>query len=211
MKTDFVKWLGWILLFICLWFKGCRNNEDPKTVEIPEIKKELPTQKPVHIPAENALNDLEENLSKHEVVRKGHLENINVLNKENETILLKFAKENDSLKRILMYKNAISINAFKSVFEDDYIKLELDGLVRGEVQSLTPNYTIKPRQVPALIKPVKFRLLAGVGVSNTIAMDKPLFSAKLGFQNKKGNILNVGYDSEKRITIGYDFTVFKIK
>jgi hypothetical protein len=49
----------------------------------------------------------------------------------------------------------------------------------------------------------KNHLYLGVNVANTIQLNKPLFSAGLGIQNKKGNILNFSFDTEKRIGFGY--------
>jgi hypothetical protein len=99
---------------------------------------------------------------------------------------------------------------FESNFEDEYLKLKINGILAGgEVKEITPTYTIKERKVNA--PQTKFRLLAGVEIANTPTFDKPLFNANLGFQNAKGNILRFGYDSEKRITVGYDFSIFSIK
>jgi hypothetical protein len=45
-------------------------------------------------------------------------------------------------------------------------------------------------------------------VANNLQLNKPLFSAGLGLQNKKGNILNFSFDTEKRIGIGYSKKLF---
>ena len=89
----------------------------------------------------------------------------------------------------------------------------MSGIVRGEVQSIQPFYTIKEREIKTDIrqKEVKFRMLAGGSVGNSIDFQKPVFSANIGFQNKKGNILRAGFDTEKRLLIGYDFSLFKIE
>jgi hypothetical protein len=74
------------------------------------------------------------------------------------------------------------------------------------VKEIGLNYTIKPKPFPV----TKFRLLTGLNISNKIEFDKPLFNINLGFQNAKGNVLEFGYDSEKRINIGYKQSIFKI-
>lgn len=204
-----VLYLGWILFFICLWLKGCSKSEPCETkvvtVTIPAKQGELVPQKPSHVEVVFDKKTPKSN--------NNHLKiKIDELDKENKKMQEDFAKEKDSLKRIIMYNEAIKINKFETTFEDDNLLLNIDGLVRGEVQSISPSYIIKEQkiktQVPIPI--VKFRLLAGVEVGNNLIFTKPLFGANIGFQNKKGNILRAGYDSEERIKIGYDFSIFKI-
>ncbi len=99
-----------------------------------------------------------------------------------------------------MYIDAIQLKRFDKTFENDNFKANVKGIVQGEVKELQLDYEIK--KVPE--KVVKFRLLAGLGI-NTDAVN-----ANLGFQNKKGSIFEVGYDTEKRINIGYKVSLFKI-
>ena len=79
-----------------------------------------------------------------------------------------------------------------------------------EVKEMTPTYTIKAKKVDVPQKQVKFRMLVGGGLGNSLTFDKPLFNGNVGFQNSKGNILRFSFDTEQRIMIGYDFSLFKI-
>ena len=48
---EFLKYLGWILLFVFLWFRGC-SGTTPATqtakVIVPEVKAKFEAKKPVH-------------------------------------------------------------------------------------------------------------------------------------------------------------------
>ncbi|MCD8519022.1 MAG: hypothetical protein LRY32_05680, partial [Flavobacterium sp.] len=106
---------------------------------------------------------------------------------------------------------ATELKSFESQFEDENLKLTINGIIAGnEVKEITPTYTIKERKIDVPQKQVKFRMLVGGGLGNSLTFDKPLFNGNVGFQNAKGNILRFGYDSEQRIMVGYDFSLFKI-
>jgi hypothetical protein len=136
---------------------------------------------------------------------------IRLLNYQEETEWMQeeFAHK-DSLQKAEAYMRSIAVKMFESNFEDKYLKLKINGfLAGGEVKEMTPTYTLKERNVN--VPQTKSRLLAGVGIANTPTFDKPLFNANLGLQNAKGNIIRFGYDSDQRITVGYDFSIFSIK
>jgi hypothetical protein len=109
----------------------------------------------------------------------------------------------DSLQQIQAYNKAIEINAFRQSFDDNYINAQVSGEVMGNVKQMRLDYTIKPQELKVDAPKPKNHLYLGVNVANTIQLNKPLFSAGLGIQNKKGNILNFSFDTEKRIGFGY--------
>ena len=117
----------------------------------------------------------------------------------------------DSIKQAELYRLASELKSFETELEDEYLKLKINGIIAGnEVKEITPTYTIKKREVNVPKKETKFRMLGGVGIGNTLMFNKPIFNANVGFQNKKGNILTIGYDTETRILLGYNFSIFKI-
>ena len=204
---------GWILLFLVLWFKGCGNSDVEKnSVTIPAITKTLPA----------------DTIVKHETIKipkwykdtkteKKYLKDIS----EAEERIIAYQEEidnmqsefqwGDSIKQAELYRLATELKKFESNFEDENLKLTINGIIGGnEVKEITPTYTIKAKKIDVPQKKVKFRMLVGGGLGNSLTFDKPLFNGNVGFQNAKGNILRFGYDSEKRITIGYDFSLFKI-
>ena len=205
---EFMKYLGWILLFIVLWFKGCSGaTPTPQIAKviIPEVKGNFQAKKPVH----EAISS-----------RKGHtatgkeiLQVENPINKkliaENEKLKKDFAKANDSIKK-LSFNKAIQLNKFSTKFEDENIVLNVNGVVRGEVKEVTPNYTIKKKEieVPVKVKETVFRLLGGVEVGNTKTLDDLSFKGSVLFQNRKGNIISAGYDTDNKIWLGYYRSIF---
>jgi len=187
-----------ILIFVIFFKDSKKEVQKPIFITVPEVTGTFETSKPIQLPIIQV--KLGQILSKKEKVYV----------KENDSLLKVFKSENDSLKTQL-FKKAIQLNNFTSNFEDEHLKLTFKGIVQGEVKEITPNYTIKQKQLEITPKQVKFRLLAGAEIGNSLLFNKPLFKANLGFQNAKGNILKLSYDTEQRIFIGYDFTVFKIK
>lgn len=211
-----ILYFGWILFFLSLWLKGCTGTSAPGTtsVTIPAITNTLPTAKGkeiVHVPIEvpkwykdaKAEKKYLKDISEAEERIKAYQEEID--NMQNEFMW------GDSIKQAEMYRLATELKKFESNFEDENLKLTINGIVGGNhVKEITPTYTIKAKKIDVVQKQVKFRLLGGAGLANTLTFDKPLFNANIGLQNAKGNVLRVGYDSESRIFVGYDFSIFKI-
>ena len=194
-----IPYVGWVMFFLVLWFKGCGNSQQQlATVKIKET-----------LPADTVV--------KHEIIKdtkaeKKYLKDIS----EAEERIIAYQEEidnlqteyawGDSIKKAEMYRLATELKKFESNFEDENLKLTINGIIGGnEIKEITPTYTIKK----VLQKQVKFRMLVGGGLGNSITFDKPVFFATAGFQNSKGNVLRFGYDSEQRILIGYDFSLFK--
>lgn len=215
MKTINLKnalgWLGWILLFITLFFmKTCSPEPSVVKIEIPEKKGVFEGKKPEHVQITPKNVHTKENV--YIKGEKVYIENplSEILLSENEILKDQFHIA-DSINKILLYEKAIAINAFSTTFEDENLKLNINGLVRGEVQEITPSYTIKKQSILVPNKQTVFRLLGGVEVGNTIQLDKLTFKANLGFQNKSGDILNVGYDNQNVIWVGFSKNIFKVE
>jgi hypothetical protein len=209
-----ILYFGWILFFACLFFRSCSGTSTPGTtsVTIPAITKTLPA----------------DTVIKHQIVEvnkmvrdrkteKKYLKDIT----EAEQRIIAYQEEidnmqsefqwGDSIKQAELYRLATELKNFESNFEDENLKLTINGIVGGnEVKEITPTYTIKEKKIDVPQKQVKFRMLVGGGLGNSLTFDKPLFNGSVGFQNAKGNILRVGYDSESRIFVGYDFSLLKI-
>lgn len=202
-KIDYLAYLGWVLLFAVLFFKGC--NPETQTAEkikvvTKEIKGSIVTkEKVINVPIIRTLKD---------TAGTGfYVNQIDKLFEENNKMQLEFLKM-DSLQQIQAYNKAIQINAFKQTFDDKYINAQVSGEVAGEVKQMRLDYTIKPQEIKVDAPKPKNNLYLGVNVANTLLLDKPLFSAGIGIKNKRGNILNASFDTEKRIAIGYYLKIF---
>lgn len=204
-------YLGWILLFIVLWFKGCSNGQKLSNdkVIIKEVTKTLPADTIVKhevISVKDRTN--EKKLTKDIIELHSRLQNYQ---EEVEWMQDEFSYK-DSTQKAELYRLATQLKSFESNFEDENLKLTINGIIAAnEVKEITPTYTIKKKEIPITQKEVKFRMLGGVGLGNTPQFDKPIFNANIGFQNRKGNIIRVGYDTEQRVLIGYDFSIFKVE
>ncbi len=206
-----IKWLGWALLFACLWFHGC-SHSTPATqivkVNVPEVNGIFEAKKPVNVPIVISANKTA-NMT---IIKQ--IENpINAqLLAENLSLKTDFAKASDTIKK-LKYSNAIQINNFSSTFEDSLVKIDINGKVRGQVIQTIPTYTIKQKTVETQIIPKEtvFRLLGGLEIGNNQTLSNPLFKANLGFQNRKGNIITISYDNKQNFYLGYNFSIFNIK
>ena len=207
-----ILYLGWILFFACLFFRSCNGTNGTTSVTIPAITKTLPSDKEVkhdtiQIPKWYKDRTNEKKLTKDILEMydriQGYQEEID--NMQSEFMW------SDSIKQAEMYRLATELKKFESNFEDENLKLTINGIIGGnEVKEITPTYTIKERKIDVPQKQVKFRMLVGGGLGNSISFDKPLFNANVGFQNAKGNVLRFSFDTEQRIMVGYDFSLFKI-
>jgi hypothetical protein len=197
-RINYLTWLGWILFFIVLFFRG--RNTDPQIAEkIKVITKEVKGEtiiktNIVHVPITKTVKDTSGT--------GFYVAQIDKLFEENNQMQLEFMKM-DSLQQIQAYAKAIEINAFKERFEDSYIDAYVSGKVSGKIHDMKFDYTIKPQTISVDAPKPKNHLYLGVNVANNLQLNKPLFSAGLGIQNKRGNILNASFDTEKRIGIGY--------
>lgn len=205
---------GWILLFLVLWFKGCGGPSTPSvtTITIPAITKTLPADTVIKhqivevnkmVRDRNAEKKYLKDLSEAEQRIIAYQEEID--NMQSEFMW------SDSIKQAEMFRLATELKKFESNFEDENLKLTINGIIGGnKIKEITPTYTIKAKKVDVSQKQVKFRMLVGGGLGNALTFDKPLFNANVGFQNAKGNVLRFSFDTEQRIMIGYDFSLFKI-
>jgi hypothetical protein len=202
-KIDYLAYLGWVLLFAVLFFKGC--NPGTQTAEkikvvTKEVKGSIVTkEKVINVPIVRTVKD---------TAGTGfYVNQIDKLFEENNRMQQEFIKM-DSLAKIQAYNKAIEINAFKQSFDDNYINAQVSGEVSGKIHAMKFDYTIKAQTLEVDAPKLKNNLYLGVNVANTLLLNKPLFSAGIGIKNKRGNILNASFDTEKRIGIGYYLKIF---
>lgn len=210
---QFVKYAAVAILAILIfnWFKSCSHDPIKPTTQkviVPAILGKFEPKKPVSKPLEIKQTPIKEPKKGSTVYKE------NPLNKklaaENEKLKSDYLKMSDSLKS-KAYDKAIQLNSFSSKFEDDNLLLSINGTVRGEVQEITPSYTIKKREVEIKPKETVFRLLAGAEVGSSIIVPKLNFKANLMFQNRKGDIISGSYDTNQTVWIGYNKSIFNIK
>ena len=202
-RINYLTWLGWVLFFILLFFRGC--NAEPQFVEkikiqTKEVKgKTIIQTNIVHVPITKKVRD---------TTGTGfYVAQIDKLFEENNQMQLEFMKM-DSIAKIQAYAKATELNDIKQPFEDKYINAYVSGKVFGNVKEMRFDYTLKPQTITTDAPKSKNHLYLGLKVANTIQFDKPLFSGEIGLQNKRGNIHNASFDTEKRVGYGYKWKIF---
>lgn len=203
IRINYLTWLGWILFFLVLFFRGC--NPTPQIAEkIKVVTKEIKGEtiiktNIVHVPITKKVRDT-----------SGvgfYVSQIDKLFEENNRMQLEF-QQMDSLAQIQAYAKAIEINEFKQQFEDSYINAYVSGNVAGNVKEMRFDYTLKPQTLNVDAPKRKISVLGGVFIANDIQLQKPLFGAELNVLNNKSNLLKIAYDSEKRIYFGFNKKLF---
>jgi hypothetical protein len=201
-----------VLVAVIFIQNSCEPNPtEPKKIVIPEIKGKSPITKPVQVVIEPdkpfTIPKQHNNKKENEFLQK----QIDSLLKQNNELIEAFAAATDSLQNEL-YKKAISIRYYEECYGDEFVEIASSGFVRGEIQSMKFNYTIREKSIKTPPdKEVTFRLMGGVEFGNTLQFDSFLVKGNLGFQNKKGNVFTTSFDTQERIWIGYNASIFKIK
>lgn len=206
IKTFIKSYLGWILFFLMVWLNAGAGKEI-KTVKVivPTVTGKLESKKPELKPLEIKQEPV---VKKDGLVYKENPFNI-ILAEENTKLKSDYSKMSDSLKS-KAYDKAIELNTFSYKSEDKYLKLTIDGIVRGEVSEITPSYTIKEQESEVFVKEKLpgLKVLGGVEVGNTKTLDDLSFKGSVLFQNRKGNIISAGYDTDNKIWLGYYRSIF---
>jgi len=199
-----------LLISISLNFiqRGCSSSNNisiPTTIKIktPEIKGDIEKSKTVVIPT-----------PKNEIVYKD--KQVIVDNPITKKLLESYIKENDSLKRLKMYGEAVTEREQVNIFENDDLKASVKSKTQGKLLDiLLTDYTIKSKELPITLPPSKnsvFVVYSGGGIYYNQDNQKLGYKVDLGFQNKKGDILDVGYDPlNKTVFLEYKLRIINIK
>lgn len=221
MKPNYITWRNYSflitgLLIALIYFYQC-EPEGVATVSTPEIKGKLPTakkasivQKPIYMPTGTiGKTGIPQNSDNSDLS-----DSLQVYKDELDFTVDRYTHETDSLKKLLLFKEAIALKSFTTNFEDDFLKLELNGIVSGSVKKITPTYTIKPQKVDVKVPEVKFRFLAGGGFGVNKDFNQTTYKANIGWQKKSGNIYRISYLNVNGQPFGMfetDIPIFAIK
>lgn len=205
--------LGVILLLMIVSFCAGRCSKTCKTqtlnipVVIPEKRGEFQSPS-VLVPIESK-----------EITKIVYHDSIITVPTVNQDLMDKYIstlEENDKLKNIQQYADAIRINKYKQTYEDPNIKIDIEAETEGKLLSLKPNYVWKSQKinVPIEIPQPKERVFSmniGAGLNTTKQLDKLEPTVNLDLVNKKGNTLSIGYGTEGTISANYKIKLFDIK
>ena len=190
----------WSILLTLLLCKSCHKDLEKIIVTVPAVSGTFESVKPIHTV-----------ITKTKTVTTKDTSLISKLQSENDKLKCDFEKANDSLK-LVIFNQAIQLKEFSHTFNDSNITATASGIVRGEVQSLKLNYTIKEKTV-IVPKPKEtvFRLLGGLEIGNNKTLDNFTAKANLMFQNRKGNIISGSIDMNQNVFLGYNAQIFQVK
>lgn len=202
MKVNVTNILLGALILLLSWQnffqKTVEKEPAPITVTIPEYKGstgerviERVVTQPVYIPSTNSTIQVDSEWKK------------------------KYEQSQDSLEKTKLYLEAIKIKKYeKTLVDNDTIKIKGFATTRGSLLDYTVDYTIKPTSfsyIPEVIKE-RPKLSAGFGIEGgvpTLPNTSFLLKGEIRLENKKGNGLSLGYDTQNRVWIGINKT-FKI-
>ena len=198
-----------------MYFLSGNCKGEQQTVLVPEVKGSFKAEKPnekiiyltKYVKQKNgqnlSKNDKSEKTKK-SPENKSKIDSLLALNSE---ITRKF-NELNSKEKTKKYQEAIELKEFSKKYEDSTISISACGLVRGVVEELGFDYTIKERKIPVK-QPIL--IMGGVTVGATKNFDKNVISTSAGVQLRNGKQLEVGLDTEQRILVGVKAPIFKIK
>lgn len=207
-----IPWVGWVLFIIYLLIK-CDNE---KEITIPAVVGggkpitnvlHVPVDRPIEVP--KWYKDVKKEKELFEDNKKLD-ERVKGYQKTVDSMAIAFSKL-DSISKSNAYMEAIKLNRFSTEFEDDYLKLNIQGVVRGEVQEITPAYMIKEQKIT--IEDLRKRyLLFGGGAG--ISTNGNMFTGKinLSLQNKKGSLYTASFQRMGNQNFGlieYNFRLTK--
>ncbi len=201
-KNNISLYILLFIFFICNFIpRSCNSSEIKTEVIIPEISGKFDTVKPVEIKT-----------NKEYVYITKYKTKIITSYKNNDSLIKQFERANDSTK-INLFIEKTKIRQYNEVFENDTIQLSIFTETAGELLKMTPSYIIKERKQEITIKQKQsvFALYGGLKLVNNLKLANPNIEGNLGFQNKKGAILEVGYDINKNISIGYKYRILNIQ
>lgn len=138
----------------------------------------------------------------------------NPVNKKLAEDFIASQKENDSLKSLKLYLNAIEERDSEYIFDNKDLKLEIKTKTRGEILKITPKYTIKEREEVLQVKSKEsvFAVYAGIGLETTTTLERLTPEINLGVQNRKGDLLLLKYGvTDKSIGVSYIHRFINIK
>lgn len=135
---------------------------------------------------------------------------VRVENPVNKELLLKYeqaVKDNDSLRMIALFKEAVTERIYKEFLEDSVQVIQVESSVIGILKSQVISYKTKERIIKLQSEKLKPSVFLG-GFAYGLAED-PVFGIGANLLNRKKNkLLSIGYDTKKRVHLGFTVKLF---
>lgn len=193
----------YILLFIALIcnFIPRSCSEVKESITVPEMSGTFDTIKPKEVKGDKEYIYITKYKTK--IVTQHPI---------NDSVVKEFEKASDSTK-IDMFVEKTKIRQYNEVFENDTIRLSIFAEIAGELLKMSPSWLVKERKMDIITKQKEtvFALYGGVRVYNTLLLSNPGVEGNVGFQMKRGDIIEAGYDTNQNISIGYKYRLLNIR
>jgi len=202
-KTNIILFL---IIAILIAYYIIIANSKPEVIDIPPEANSVVIKEPV---AEIRFDTI----FKNDILEKEIVKIVKVENPVNSELLSKYEQavhDNDSLKQLNLFKDAITERFYNEIFEDSIQTITVDSKVVGVLKSQSISYVTKRRQLT--LKPIKMKPSIFVGgfictpVANETASS---FGVNLSFMNKtKKQYYTLGIDNRKNIYLGINLKLF---
>ena len=203
MKRDYI----YISIIILIMFKGnlFNSSKEIDNIKIDSVKVikstpikvgEFKNETPKPIPAKRYANP-----------------NIHLKNTIKE-LEYKYKQKADSVAILRELLQVRQIRKYSEVFEDSIIKATINTETLGYLKSIDFKYVAKPQKVVYFEKEItktltpKFSLLIGAKITSSNNINNSSLEFNLGAQIKKGNVIEIGYNTSNQISIGYKLNAF---
>lgn len=182
---------------------------EPEEIEVivPSVQNELKIENPVpDVRVDTIYKTVFEKgkeIIKTEIIGVANPVNKNLMNKYREAI-----KENDSLKQLHIFKEAIRERKYTEVLEDSIQVITVKSDVIGTLKSQLIHYETKEQVLKIDVRKKTGSFFVG-GFSKVPLMENEevTFGVKLDLVKEK-NIISAGFDNQKNIIIGYTLKLF---
>ncbi len=194
--------IGLLLFSLFIQNKKCKFSTTTKIVTVPAKDGVFVKNKPTEIKYDTILKDT--------IVYK---DKKIIIDNTDKKIVNDYLKAKDSIAKLNIVINSAKIRKYKDRLEDDNIIIDIESETTGTLNWIKPSYKIKEQKlpVPIITKNTVFALYVGGGISNNLQFNNFALEGNLGIQNKKGDIISVGYDTQKNISLKYSVRLINIK
>ena len=196
LKERYV-WLIIVIAVVALWF--FKPGPPPEVIEVPV---EIPVR--IEVPGV-------------EMVFDTIYMPTPVVSREDPELVKKYQELKSENEKLEAYRSATRTRLYSETFKDSIQEVTVFSQVAGKLQQQSIHYKTEPRSIetiirdtiPIEIEPKRNIMFGGeVGVPMVIGSNV-VFKGNIMLENKKGQILSVGYDTEGRIWAGAAFKIFK--
>jgi len=127
----------------------------------------------------------------------------------------KYNQKADSITILRELLQAKKIRKYTEVFEDSIVKATINAKTEGTLKSIDFKYVKKPQKITYYEKTTtkkvspKFSLLLGGKINTSSDFRNSSLEINVGTQLRNGNVIELGYSTEKQISIGYKINIFR--